>query len=139
MSRTSGDKTMTEDHYSGRQIPLENAASEAQVVVIAEVLSSGKVEMGAPGQAYYDAARIRVVEALAGDVTPELTIAYTCQTIPESVFETKPSEGQLYLFFLIQESPGTWRAKKIVVANESNQATAKKKLTALARVGRIKR
>jgi len=95
--------------------------------------------MGGPGEAYYDAARIRVMEALAGDVTPEMTIAYSCQTIPESTFEAKPVEGDTYLFFLNLENGGTWRAKKIEVASQSNQTMIRKKLEGLARVGRIRR
>jgi hypothetical protein len=138
-SRPSGERPMTEDHYTGRQIPLEDAVLEAQVVVIAQVLKSGNVEMGGPGEAYYDGARIRVVEALAGDVTPELTIAYSCQTIPESTFEAKLLEGDIYLFFLTLENGGTWRAKKIEVASQSKEATVKKKLEGLSRVGHIKR
>jgi len=130
---------MTEGHYTGREIPLADAALEAQVVVIAQLLTSGNVEMGGPGQAYYDGARISVVEALAGEVTPELTIAYACQTMPESSFEAKPLKGDLYLFFLTLENGGTWRAKKIEVASQSNQTTVRKKLEGLARVGRIKR
>jgi hypothetical protein len=112
--------------YTGRQVPLNVAVSEAQAVVVGELLKSGNVEMGGPGQAYYDGARIRVVEALSGEVKPELTIAYTCQKIPEQSAEAEPQEGELYLFFLTLRNDGTWRANKIDVASPSNKATVKK-------------
>lgn len=110
--------------YTGRQFPFNVAVSEAQAVIIGELLKSGNVQMGGPGQAYYDGAKVKVIETLSGEVEPELTFAYTRQTIPEPA-EAELQEGERYLFFLTLRSDRTWMARKIDIANPENVATVK--------------
>jgi len=112
--------------YTGRKIPLNEAVSGAKAVVVGEFLQAGRVEMGGPGQAYCDGARIKVIQTLLGEVKPELSIAYSRQTLPEQSAEAEPKEGGLYLFFLALRKDSTWKANKIDAATPGNKEAVRK-------------
>ena len=109
-----------EEHYTGRSVDISEAVGMAQNIVVAVVKDVGAASPGAPGQAYYDNAKIGVVESLRGTLEGEVTISYTLQTLPEEISEAAPSVGGEYLFFIQTRPDESLRAIKILQATEDN-------------------
>jgi hypothetical protein len=106
-----GAKPM-EEHLIGRSVSLNEAAMQASVVTIAEVVELGTTDLGAPGQTYWENTRIRIVEPLKGKPESELVIAYTVQTIPAEIAERAPKKGETLIFFLQMRKDQSHRAMK---------------------------
>jgi len=110
-----------EEYFTGRFISVKAALANSRLVLIAQLTDPGVADAGAPGQAYFDRAAIRVVRLLKGETKDkELTIAYTCQRLPESSAEREPETRGTFIFFLELRSDKTLKAIKILRATDDN-------------------
>jgi hypothetical protein len=119
-----------EEHFTGRAMTIEEATATATDVAVGEMLEPGQPDVGAPGQAFYDGARLHVIRTLSGPVpnaggTPappaaarEIAFSYTQQRLPPSLAEAIPAKGGTFVFFLVKKSDGAYRAIKILRADE---------------------
>jgi hypothetical protein len=116
----SGERIM-EEYFTGRFIAVKVALATSHLVLISQVTNPGVADAGAPGQAYFDKASIRVVKLLKGETKEkELAIAYTCQKLPESSAEKEPETGGTFIFFLELRKDRTLKAIKILRATDDN-------------------
>jgi hypothetical protein len=97
----------------GRNLTVEEAARDAEAVVVADLIELGQAEPAAVGKSYFGGARIRVVETLRGTAARKTAITFLCQTFPEDQRERPPAKGERLLFFLRKTSDGLYRAVKI--------------------------
>lgn len=126
-----------EEQYTGRFINIEKAIESAHEIVIAEVIDPGVASPGAPGQVYFDNAKVQIVTYIASKLRnkrlpKELCISYTCQKLPEGISEHLLNKGELLVFFMEIRTDKTVKAIKILRATKDNlksvnEALAKKK------------
>ncbi len=110
-----------EEYFTGRFTAVKDALANSHLVLIAKLTTPGVADPGAPGQAYFDKASIRVVKLLKGETKEkELAIAYTCQKLPESRAEQEPETGGSFIFFLESRNDKSLKAIKILRATDDN-------------------
>jgi hypothetical protein len=110
-----------EEHFTGREMVVEEAVADANDIVVGEVQEPGRRGVGAPGQSFYDGARLYVVRTLSGTLAAQKEVAfnYTRQEFPPSAAEAALAKGGTFVFFLEKEGGGAYRAIKILRADEA--------------------
>jgi hypothetical protein len=110
-----------EEYFTGRFLSLEAALANSHLVLIGQMTDAGVADPGAPGQAYFDKASIRVVKLLKGETKEKkLALAYTCQKMPAERAEKVPETGGSFIFFLELRNDKTLKAIKILRATDGN-------------------
>ena len=118
---TVREKDPMAEHFTGRAMTIEAAVATATDLVVGELLEPGRPDPGAPGETYYDGARLHVIRTLSGTVAPQKEVAftYTRQTFPASAAESPLVKGETFVFFLLLKPDGGLRAIKILRADQA--------------------
>ena len=106
--------------YIGHTVDAQTAREKADAIVVAEVIDSGTLEVGPPGQALHCNAKIKIVTRVKGNVKGSQTITFFSRNAPVAVAEQTPEPGQRFLVFLQEPSRGVFHAIKMLPATEQN-------------------
>jgi hypothetical protein len=109
-----------QEHFVGRNIDLQSATDGADMIVVAELIDSGKADPGPPGQAYHYDVKIKVLRDLSGNVTGEHTITFSVQRVSEGIAEKTPVERETLIFFLQRRPDNSLNTIKILPATNEN-------------------
>lgn len=105
-------------NLAGRDIDETAAKDKADAIVVAKILEIGRIDPGAPGQAYHDNAMILISNALSGNLSGPQTMSFTVQRFPEEISEVAPQVGESLVIFLSKRSDGLWHAIKMLPATD---------------------
>jgi len=120
-SMPQADKQVAQELFTGRAIKAEDAVKAADLIVVARLVDLGLPQADAPGETYYENAKLEITNTLKGN--PEaytILISFSVQKVSPTAPEKEPEKGQEYLFFIRKNGDSRLKGVKILPATENN-------------------
>jgi hypothetical protein len=111
---------VSEESFTGKAIKAAEAVKLADTIVVGRLIDPGTPQPDAPGEIYYENAKIEVIRTLKGNKSEQLTVSFSVQKISSTGAEKAPEKGEQYLFFIKSRGPRALKGIKILRATEDN-------------------
>jgi hypothetical protein len=120
MQNQQSATNVSEESFTGKALKAEEAVKSADTIIVGRLIDLGMPQPDAPGETYYEDAKIEVVRTLKGNKSEQLTVSFTVQKVFPRAVEKVPEKGQEYLFFIKTRAPRALRAIKILHPTQDN-------------------
>lgn len=114
------------DEFTGSEMKVEKAVESATLIVIGRIIDVGIPEADAPGEIYYNNAKIEVTRTLKGDHYESLMLDYKVRVGGTITPERLLVRGTEYLFLLKKNNK--MNAIKILPSDAKNLAAIQNKI-----------
>ena len=116
----AGSREMnTQKKLIGNEIDIQVAMDDADLAVVAKFIDLGQQHPAAPGQSYFENAKVSVSEILKGTVGQEdLLVSFSAQLFPKDQAVTVPKSGEAWILFLTHDAEDRYQAFKMMPSTD---------------------
>jgi hypothetical protein len=118
---SSGDTVV----LPGHERKTEQLAPSVSATVIGKFISLGYGGTDEPGTAFFEQAKVAVINSLEGSLSGTITASYSVRSFPVAEKESAPITGIRYIMFIETLGPNEHEIRKLLAATDENIALVK--------------